>query len=434
LAADRKSTQRERILKGMVHVAVRDGYARATIARAIAEAGVSRPTFYDYFGDKADCFIAALTDIQQQLLGEVARAVEEGPPEEAVPATIRTLIAFAASQPEAARFLTGEPMAGGPRMLDARDHGIGEIAQLIEQAHGKLPPDTPMPDVSARVLLGTIYRLLARRLRQGEHATAGVSEDLLRWIESYRRPLGERRWPALEPVHAPAPWAVLPETLLREPAALPRARRRNAKEVAENQRQRILFATATLAHEKGYAATTIGEITRRAGVDRRAFNALFADKQEAFMALVALGFQRTMAVTAGAFFAGAVWPERIWEAGRAFSEFMQSNPALAHIGFVEPYAVGPEAAQRIEDGFTAFTVFLQEGLRHAPQAARAASPLALEAIATAIFETCYRESRRDGSRAMSSLLPHVTFLCLAPFIGAGEANRFIDEKVDGSLG
>jgi AcrR family transcriptional regulator len=434
LQADRKSTQRKRILDGMVYVAARDGYARATIARVIARAGVSRPTFYDYFSDKDDCFLAALADIQQQLLDDVARAVQQAPPAEAVQATIRTLIAFAASQPEAARFLTGEPMAGGPRVLDARDQGIGEIATLIEQAHGKPAPDATMPDVSARVLLGTIYRLLSRRLRQGEHTTAGVSEDLLHWIETYEQPIGERRWFALEPMHAPAPWAVLPETLLREPAALPRARRRNAKEVAENQRQRILFATATLAHEKGYAATTIAAITRRAGVDRRAFNALFADKQEAFMALVALGFQRTMAVTAGAFFAGAEWPERIWEAGRAFTEFMQSNPALAHIGFVEPYAVGPDAAQRVEDGFTAFTVFLQEGLRHAPQGSRAASPLALEAIATAIFETGYHESRRDGSRAMSSLLPHVAFLCLAPFIGAGEANRFIDEKVDGSRG
>ena len=35
----------------------------------------------------------------------------------------------------------------------------------------------------------------------------------------------------------------------------------------------------------------------------------------------------------------------------------------------------------------------------------------------------------ESSRRMSSVLPHVAFLCLAPVIGAAEANRFIDGKL-----
>src|ERR1700733_912081 len=45
----RKSTQRERLLNGMIEVADRRGYAGASVSAVIAEAGVSRPTFYDYF-------------------------------------------------------------------------------------------------------------------------------------------------------------------------------------------------------------------------------------------------------------------------------------------------------------------------------------------------------------------------------------------------
>jgi AcrR family transcriptional regulator len=430
LQADRKSTQRGRLLNGMIDVAVREGYAGASIARVIATAGVSRPTFYDYFTDKDDCFLAALAEIQQRLRTDVARAVDAASAEQAVRATIQTLTAFATSEPELAHFLTNGPMAGGPRLLDARDEGIGEVAEIIEQAQAKLPPQAAMPDVSARVLLGTVYRLLARRLRQGERGTAGGSDALLQWIKSYERPIGEHRWRTLRPAGSIEPWTLLPETVLREPAALLRGRRRNPKEIAENQRQRILFATATVAQEKGYAASTIADITERAGVDRRAFNALFSDKQEAFMALIALGFQRTMAVTARAFFTGAGWPDRIWEAGRAFTEFFQRNPLLTHIGFVEPYAVGSGAAQGVEDSFAAFTVFLQEGLRDAPLAAAVAEPPVLEAIATSIFETGYYESRYEASREMSRLLPHVVFLLLAPFMGAAEANRFIEGKLD----
>ena len=137
-----------------------------------------------------------------------------------------------------------------------------------------------------------------------------------------------------------------------------------------------------------------------------------------------------MAATARTFFTGADWPDQIWEAGRAFTEFFQRNPALAHVGFVEPYAIGSEAAQSVEDSFAAFTVFVREGLRVDPLEAPAAEPPVLEAIATSIFETGYYESRRSGSREIAGLLPHVVFLLLAPFVGAEEANRFIEGKLD----
>jgi hypothetical protein len=134
----------------------------------------------------------------------------------------------------------------------------------------------------------------------------------------------------------------------------------------------------------------------------------------------------------GAFFAGASWPERGREAGRAFTQFLQLNPTIAHIGFVESYAVGPDAVRRVEDSLTAFTIFLQEGHRHTSQTARSTNQLALGAIATTTYELAYHESRRERSRQLSNLLGHVSFLCLAPFIGPAEANRFIDEKLSAS--
>jgi AcrR family transcriptional regulator len=424
----RKSTQRERLLEAMVDVTVRYGYTATTIARVIALAGVSRPTFYDYFNDKQQCFLVVLEHAHERLSGEIAHAVRDAPPQQAVDVTITTLIAFEHAHPQSAQLLMNEAMAGGPQVLEARDQALCQIAGIIEQTQRALTPDTVTPDIPARVLLGGVYRLLAQRLRQGEHDTTGVSDDLRRWIKSYDQPIAEHRWRRLEPLPAPPRWAILPETQLREPAPLPRGRRANGTDAAENQRQRILFATATMAQSKGFAATTIADIMERAGVNRRVFNAHFAAKQDAFIALIALGFQRTVAVTAGAFFTAATWPERVWEAGRAFTEFLQSSPALAHVGLVEPYAIGPAAAQQAQDGVNAFTIFLREGLETA-QAGAAASPVALQAIATSIFETAYLQSRRNGASNISSLLPHMTFLCLAPIIGAAQANEFIDGRL-----
>lgn len=417
----------------MIQIAARDGYAETTVARVIAAAGVSRPTFYDYFANREDCLLAALADVQAALLEKITQAVGERPGEQAVEGTIEVLVRFAEEDPENARFLMNEPPAGGPRALDARDHAIREIAQVIENAQEQLSRETATPDFSAELLLGTIHRLLAARLRHGEGGMDAVLGDLLQWVASYRGPIGEHRWRTLQAQDTPpAPRSLPPEADLRPPAPLPPGRPRRHADVEANQRQRILLGTAEATRAKGYTATNITDITRVANVDQRVFARLFANKQQAFMSIHELGFQRTMAVTAGAFVAGGSWPERIWAAGRAFTEFFERNPSIAHIGFVESYAVGADALKRVEDSLSAFTIFLQEGYQYA-EPSSPPSELALQAIATATFEIGYQQSRKAGSGSVqiAGLLPHVSFISLAPFLGPLEANSFIDGKIDG---
>jgi AcrR family transcriptional regulator len=432
LPKGRKSTQRDRLLAGMITAANGDGYAGANVSAVIAEAGVSRPTFYDYFADKDDCFLAAVADVQERLLREVRKAVRDQPPEHALYATVRALIGFATSEPAMARFLTNEPMAGGPMAFDARDRGTAAIERIIEQNYRRVDRTTQIPDFSSRMLIGGIYRLLASRLRRGEPNISGLADDLVGWITSYEQPIGEHRWRTLKAVPSPSPSPFLPNSPLRVPDPLPPGRPRMPEEqIAENQRQRIMFAVARLAEEKGYTETTIADITKLAGVDGRVLYSLFADKQDAFMAVHELGFQRVMDVTAGAFFAGSTWPERNWEGGRAFTQFLESNPMVAHVGFVEAYAVGPGAVQRLEDSHTAFAMLLQEGYQYVSEDARPPR-VVLEAIITTVFEIVYQRARASGKLRLSGLLPHLTFLVLSPFLGSNEANTFINRKLSAS--
>jgi AcrR family transcriptional regulator len=428
LPKGRKSTQRERLLDAMVTAANRDGYAGASVSSVIEYAGVSRPTFYDYFADRDDCFIATIGDIHVRLAGEVRQAIEARPPEEAIRATIAAILAFASEAPARAHFLMGESMAGGPRALDARDEGLAELERIVEDAHGTVDRATAIPDISPAILIGGLFRALAPRLRRGEPRVASLSEDLEHWSASYCWPAGKHRWSVLEPSSPPPPSPFLPESPQRVPGLLGPGRPAISKEeVAANHRERILHAAAQLAEEQGYTATTIAEITRRAGIDGRAFYVLFVDKQDAFMTAHELGLQQVLDVTASAFFAGANWPERIWEAGRAFTQFLERNPLVTHVGFVEAPAVGPGASQRLQDSHIAFAIFLQEGYLHVAEQAPPARA-AVEAIITTIFEIVYRQARAGAKPHISGLLGHVTFLCLAPFLGAGEANRFIEEK------
>lgn len=429
MSAPSKDTQRRRLLEATSELAAGEGYLAVTIARVIAHAGVSRPTFYEYFRDREDCFLAVLAQAQQALHDEVTQAVGQAPAERAMTSALGALVRFAERRPQLARIVMNEPLTGGPRTLDARDQSIAELAVLIDRAEQQAPAHARTPDLAAGVLLGAVSRMIAARLREHRPADPGILDQLTPWLSSYEQPRGEQRWRALAPLAPAAPWPLLPETLLRAPPPLSERRARQREDLRENRRQRIMFATAEQSAEVGYTATTIAAITARAGVDRRAFNALFADKQEAFMAIHELSFQRTMALTAAAFAAGESWPERVWEAGRAFTQFFHSNPAMARVGFVDPYAVGEDAVRRVEDSHTAFTIFLEQGHAEAGGARAATGPLALQAIAAAIFEIAYREARREDDQRLSGLLPHIVFLCVAPFLTPAAANRFIDGRL-----
>jgi AcrR family transcriptional regulator len=410
----------------MIDIAGSDGYADASIAQVIARAGVSRPTFYEYFADRDDCFLAALTDAQQLMLAYVRQAVDGEPPERAVEAVIRALVAFADAQPTVARLAMNEPMVCAGRALDARDTWIAEVAQIVEDAHEQVPATTPIPDFSSRLLIGGIERQLAFHLRSGEPVTK-LLEDLLDWGQRYVVPAGEHRWRSLQVLAPPSPSPYLAEIQLRVPATGTRSRL-STDELAEINRLRILLAAAQLSASDGYNATTLADISKLAEVDARALRRLFADKPGVFAAVHELHFQSIVAVTTRAFFAGASWPERVWEAGRAFAQSIAQNPHLAHVSFVEYYAAGPTGVQRNSELLLAFTVFLQEGYQYEPSEG-SPSRIALAAIAATNFEAVYQHVRAGAASDLPGLLPHAVFLELAPFLGVSETNRFIDERL-----
>jgi AcrR family transcriptional regulator len=423
-----KSTQRERLLMGMIDVANRGGYASANVSAVIERAGVSRPTFYDYFADRDACFLAAIDDVQQRLRERTAEAVEAAPPQQALAATVDALVAFARDEPTDACFLMSESMTGGTGALAAREDGIRALSAAIEKRLKRADPDSVAPDLAPSIAIGAAYRVLAARLRRGEPALAKLSEEMLAWLASYERPLHTHRWGTLKGGPALAHSPHLPQEPFQMPGLLPlRGQWLPQEEVAANHRMRILYAAAQLAVTKGSIATTLLDITTLARMDGEAFYRIFANKQDAFMGVHELGFQQVMDVTSKAFFAGTDWPQRSWEAGRALTQLLDQSPLYGYIGFVEAYSVGPAAVQRIEDSLAAFMFFLQEGQLSAP-ADSAPSRLEMEAIVSSVFEVIYIRARRAGRPEFAKMLPQIAHLWLTPFLGTTAADEYIDSQ------
>jgi AcrR family transcriptional regulator len=422
-----RETQRARLIEGMLAVANRDGYAAATVSAVIAHAGVSRPTFYEYFADKDACFLATHRDIAESLLAQIRDAVGRAPPEHAPQAAIRRLLERAEAEPARAQFLANDALAGGPRTLDERDRTIAEVERLIEDARAGAPARASSPDLPTKALIGATHWLLAQRLRRSEHDLTQLTDELIGWIETYNRPVGKHRWRTLQPGTPPGPSPHVSEIPTTAPPPIPSGRTSlNKSEIAQNQRWRILFATAETAAAKGYTAATVTDIAKVARVDKRIFYKHFRDKQQAFLAVHELAFQQAMAVAASGFFSATEWPERVWRGIHAASQFQGSHASIAHMGFVESHALGPTAIQLIENNHAAFTIFLQEGSQHA---ATPPPTIAPQAIAAAIYEIGYQQTRHANPHHLTRMAWHAAYLALTPYLGPEATNRLIDEKL-----
>ncbi|HEX3520295.1 MAG TPA: TetR/AcrR family transcriptional regulator [Solirubrobacteraceae bacterium] len=354
----------------------------------------------------------ALTEAHRDLHDRVLRTVLDAPPESTLTAAIDALVRFAAARPHTAQLLVGEAMGGGAPSQQLRAEGIAEIAQMIERAYLAAPTQTLAPDLPTVGAIGGVYRLLDSMLHGEEPLKVQLGDELATWLAGYERPLAQHRWRSLDALPRPAVKTSLPPVESSPP---------------EDERQRILLAAAEVTAQ-GYETASEAAICAAAGIDETTFHRYFADKRAAFKAVHEFHYQQVMSTTAGAFFSGENWPERVWTAGAAFAGYMQANPALLRATFVEGYAGGPPTLQRGEDIVAAFTIFLQEGYQYL-NGRDQPSRLALAVIGATIFEIGYEGARLSPEPDIVGLLAPAVYVCLTPFLGAGATEELIDAQL-----
>src|SRR5689334_7038821 len=73
-----RAVQRERLIVAMLNATAELGYLETNVQDVIDRAGVSRPTFYEHFSNKEDCFLAAFDTSAQRLCKKVDAAGQQG--------------------------------------------------------------------------------------------------------------------------------------------------------------------------------------------------------------------------------------------------------------------------------------------------------------------------------------------------------------------
>ena len=106
--------------------------------------------------------------------------------------------------------------------------------------------------------------------------------------------------------------------------------------------------------EKGYAAATIDDIVRGAGVSKKTFYEHFQDKLGCFLAAYEAAsdelYEHVRAAQDGVPAASSAdrWLERTRAGIRAYLRWLAAEPALARVFLIEVAAAGPEALARRE--------------------------------------------------------------------------------------
>jgi AcrR family transcriptional regulator len=152
--------------------------------------------------------------------------------------------------------------------------------------------------------------------------------------------------------------------------------------VAASQRTRLLEAVGGAVAEKGYAATTIDDIVRGAGVSKKTFYEHFQDKLGAFLAAYESASDELYEhvriaqdaaadpAAPGADSAEDAWLERTHAGIRAYLRWLAAEPALARVFLIEVAAAGPEALarrERLRDRYAGRMRELQHGDSHVPE-------------------------------------------------------------------
>lgn len=115
---------------------------------------------------------------------------------------------------------------------------------------------------------------------------------------------------------------------------------------ARSQKQRILNSVAQTCAEKTFAATTIGDIVKGAGISRGTFYKHFENKRECFDAAVEAFLAELQEATVDAYSAASSKTEAVRDAIAVLLERMATKPEYAHQLLVEAPAVDPMIVQR----------------------------------------------------------------------------------------
>lgn len=167
-----RAIQRERLIVAMLSAAADLGYLGTNVQDVIDRAGVSRPTFYEHFSNKEDCFLAAFDSSAERLRKKLHAAAGKGGDvwRDRVRYALEALLRFAHREPATARTMVVEARAASASAVRRRVELLDEFATCLQsEAEELLPEGGSQTAMTASGIVGGVESLLYSRLCKHEY-------------------------------------------------------------------------------------------------------------------------------------------------------------------------------------------------------------------------------------------------------------------------
>lgn len=187
--------------------------------------------------------------------------------------------------------------------------------------------------------------------------------------------------------------------------------------VASHKRRRMTDAVAELTAEKGYEATKIADIVRRAGVARKTLYDNFEGKEDLFLSAVDTTLEEMrLAVEEACVGESGPWEGEVEAGLTALLRFVAANPAAARMVMVEALSATPTSAARYDEGMREFVDLLRQAVQ-----ARDGLPGTLEeSLVGGVAWILQQQIRKGRAEQAEELLPELSQFVLSPYRGVGK--------------
>lgn len=169
---DRRREQRDRLINAARDVFASRGYAAAGVDEIVAQAHVSRTSFYEFFANKEQCLLTVF-QVGAQRVAEALMAVIGLPlePAERIRAEIEVLATQFAADPAMARVLLIEAVGATPAVESVRVEARQAAADMIEAQLREYPEwreDAHERQVVAMTSMAAIAESLSHLVATGQ--------------------------------------------------------------------------------------------------------------------------------------------------------------------------------------------------------------------------------------------------------------------------
>jgi AcrR family transcriptional regulator len=204
--------------------------------------------------------------------------------------------------------------------------------------------------------------------------------------------------------------------LLREPDSDGRSN------VAEIQRARMLGSALEAIDAHGYAGFTVAHVIQRAKVSRKTFYEVFIDREDCFAALFEQAIAEASRRVIDAYQAHESWREGVRGAMAELLAFIDDDPPLARLCFVDALAAGPRILERRTSVLERVRSVIDLG-RSQREGVRKPAEVTAEGVMGAVFTVIYTRLLERSEKPYIELLGQLMSIVVLPYLGRAAAAR-----------